>query len=122
MPTNEDPAHTPDALYHAAQRGLTAMPDSARNMMIEGTKRFMGTIVEYKDLMMMYSCAIREIETKIEILNTEFRVRYHRNPISSISTRLKSTKSIAEKLARQNLPPTACNGQVRTTLQDVCSI
>ncbi len=38
------------------------------------------------------------------VLNTEFKIRYQRNPISSISTRLKRTASITDKLERQNFP------------------
>ena len=42
--------------------------------------------------------------TNFEILNTEFKIRYQRNPISAVTTRLKRSGSIAEKLSRQNLP------------------
>ncbi len=52
----------------------------------------------------MYTCAIKEIQTKFDILNTEFGARYRRNPISSISSRLKSTASIVGKLERRGLP------------------
>ncbi|MDD3409517.1 MAG: GTP pyrophosphokinase family protein [Eubacteriales bacterium] len=69
--------------------------------MLSQTKRLMGTLVNYKELMMMYTCAMKEIQTKFEVLNTEFKVRYQRNPISAITTRLKKTSSITEKLARQ---------------------
>lgn len=64
-------------------------------------KRMAGTLVDYKDLMMMYACAMKEVQTKFEVLNTEFNVRYQRNPICSINTRLKKTPSIREKLAKQ---------------------
>lgn len=67
------------------------------------TKKMMGTVVEYKELMMMYACAIKEVRTKFEVLNTEFNIRYQRNPIASISSRLKRTSSIVDKMARQNL-------------------
>lgn len=80
--------------------GMTTLPDAAMNAMYDHTKRLMGTIVDYKELMMMYTCAMKEIQTKFEILNTEYKVRYQRNPISSISTRLKKTASITEKLAK----------------------
>ena len=59
-------------------------------------------MIEYKELMMMYTCAMKEVRTKFEVLNTEFNVRYQRNPISSISTRLK--RSITDKLSRTNSP------------------
>jgi len=70
------------------------------NSLMKTTKKFVGTIVEYKELMMMYSCAMKEVKTKFDVLNTEFKVQYERNPIDHISTRLKSTVSITEKLAK----------------------
>ena len=66
----------------------------------EHSKRVIGNMIEYKELMMMYACAIKEIRTKFEILDTDFKVRYSRNPISNIKSRVKSTASIAKKLKR----------------------
>ncbi len=79
--------------------GANVMNDLKRQ-----TIQMMGMVVEYKDLMMMYTCAIKEIQTKFDVLNTEFEARYSRNPISSVHTRLKSTAGIMQKLAKLNLP------------------
>ena len=68
------------------------------------TKKVMWTLVQYKDMQMKYSCAIKEIKTKFDVLSTEFNVKHKRNPISSISSRLKSTESIVNKLMRKDLP------------------
>lgn len=46
----------------------------------------------------MYRGAIREIQTKLEVLNDEFSTRYQRNPISFIKSRIKSPESIIKKL------------------------
>ncbi|SEF93627.1 GTP pyrophosphokinase [Lachnospira multipara] len=51
-----------------------------------------------------YKCAMLEVETKFKVLNEQFSLDHERNPISSISTRLKSPQSIAEKLRRKNIP------------------
>ena len=51
----------------------------------------------------LYSSAVREIQTRLEVLNEEFSVRYDHNPIHHVESRLKSTKSIIEKLRRKNL-------------------
>ncbi len=67
---------------------------------VNQTKKFMDMLVGYRELMMMYACAIKEVRTKFEVLDTEFSVRYQRNPISTISTRLKHTNSIMAKLER----------------------
>ena len=53
---------------------------------------------------MMYSCAIREVKTKLEVLNDELSVRNQRNPIEMIKSRVKKPVSIVEKLHRKNLP------------------
>ena len=54
----------------------------------------------YRELMMMYNCAILEIRTKLDVLSTEFTVK-SRNPIEFIKTRIKKPKSILEKLQRK---------------------
>ena len=61
-------------------------------------------IKKYNNLMAYYRCAIMEIETKFNVLNEEFSLRYDRNPINSIHTRLKSMESVREKLERKGLP------------------
>ena len=33
-----------------------------------------GTVVDYRELRMMYSCAIKEVRTKFDVLNSEFNV------------------------------------------------
>ncbi len=57
-------------------------------------------------LMSYYKCAMMEVETKLNVLNEEFSLRFDRNPISNIQSRLKSPVSIEEKLAAKNLPMT----------------
>ena len=79
-----------------------------------------GTVVDYREMRMRYSCAIKEVRTKFDVLNSEFNVRYQRNPIASISSRLKSSSSIMEKLARKGLDFTVDN--VEATLYDVAGI
>lgn len=60
----------------------------------------------YEELMAYYRCAIMEIETKFNVLNEELSLKYDRNPIETIKSRLKSPDSIVEKLQRRNFPPT----------------
>lgn len=59
---------------------------------------------EFATLMSYYKCAMMEVETKFNVLNEEYSLAYDRNPISSIKTRLKSPRSIAEKIERKGLP------------------
>ena len=53
-------------------------------------------------LMMRYDSAIREVRTKLEILNDELAVTREDSPIASITSRRKKASSIMEKLVRQN--------------------
>lgn len=75
---------------------------------------------EFQEMQMMYSCAIREVRTKAEVLNDEMSVRYNRNPISSISSRVKKPESIAQKLYKKGLPFTV--EAVMANLSDVAGV
>ncbi len=48
----------------------------------------------------LYSSATREIATKFENLNNEFKYTHDRNPIKHIQTRVKTPSSIVSKLIR----------------------
>lgn len=65
-----------------------------------------GILQKYNKLMAYYRCAIMEVETKFNVLNEEFSLRYDRNPINGIKSRLKRLDSIKEKLERRDLPLT----------------
>ena len=56
---------------------------------------------DYMEMAQLYKSAIREITTKLEVLDSEFSVRYDHNPIHHIDNRLKSIASIVEKLRRK---------------------
>ena len=57
--------------------------------------QFLNNATKFYNLMMMYRCAIREIQTKLEVLDDEFSVENNRNPISFIKTRIKQPNSIS---------------------------
>lgn len=86
----------------------------------ERRRQMVDTVVDYKEMRMRYSCAIKEVRTKFDVLNSEFNVRYQRNPIASISSRLKSSTSIMRKLDRKELSFTLEN--VEKNLFDVAGI
>lgn len=71
-------------------------------------------------LMSYYKCAMMEVETKLKVLNEEFSMRFDRNPISSIQTRLKSPVSIEEKLASKTLPMTIQS--IEKNLNDIAGV
>lgn len=84
------------------------------------SKKIMNMIIEYKELMMMYNCALKQIRTKFEILNAEFNVRYQRNPINFINTRLKRPTSIIEKMKRNDIPLSVEN--IEPNINDIAGI
>ena len=59
---------------------------------------------KFNKLMAYYRCAMMEIETKFNVLNEEFSLRYDRNPINGMKSRLKNPISIKEKFDRKNIP------------------
>ena len=83
-------------------------------------REIMLRIVEFKELLMRNACAIKEIKTKLEILNTEFALRYRRNPIHSINTRLKSMSSIGMKMEKYGKPFTV--ESIEENLHDIAGV
>ncbi len=68
----------------------------------------------------LYESAIREIETKLEIIDSEFQSNFSRNPIHNVSSRLKSPESIAGKLIKKNIPITA--ESIIANLHDIAGV
>lgn len=59
---------------------------------------------EFFTMQCRYQAAIREVQTKLEILDNEFQSKHRRNPIHHMQCRMKSIPSIIEKLQRKGLP------------------
>ncbi|MBR5310557.1 MAG: GTP pyrophosphokinase family protein [Oscillospiraceae bacterium] len=75
---------------------------------------------EYAKLMAYYRCAIMEVETKFKVLNEEFSLRFDRNPIENVKSRLKRPISIRNKLKKYGYPLTMSN--IEEQLHDVAGI
>ena len=54
----------------------------------------------WKTIIFLYNAALKEVGTKLEILNEEFQHVLHYNPIEHIKTRIKTPESIVKKLHR----------------------
>ena len=74
----------------------------------------------FVNLMMEFRCALMEIETKLNVLNSEFALTHNRNPIQTIKTRLKQPASILEKLNRKGLEVSIAN--MEEHLSDVAGV
>ncbi len=53
---------------------------------------------EWSNALLLYDAALKEINTKLEILNNEFKLAHQYNPIEHITSRIKTPQSIAKKL------------------------
>lgn len=71
---------------------------------MEHPETLLERLEPFNRLMMMYTCASMEIETKLKVLNAEFSLHHNRNPFESIKTRIKTPGSILEKTKRKNIP------------------
>ncbi len=63
----------------------------------------------YEEVMLIYSAALRQIQTKLGILNDEFQHVHNYNPIEHIKGRIKSPDSIVKKLKRHGYESTLEN-------------
>ena len=57
-------------------------------------------IDSWKEVTLVYSAALRQMETKMQILNDEFQHVHQYNPIEHIKSRIKSPESIVKKLKK----------------------
>lgn len=86
---------------------------SRTNELFEQTRPF-------AELMMRYKCAMLEVKTKLDVLNTQLSLEKERNPFESIESRLKSPQSIMEKLSRKGLEATV--ESIEENLNDIAGI
>ena len=63
----------------------------------------------WKEVNLIYNAALRQIETKMEILNEEFQHVHQYNPIEHIKSRIKTPESIVKKLRRHGYESTIEN-------------
>lgn len=91
-----------------------------QNISDEDNERVKELFHNFQECMMMYSCAIREVRTKFEVLNDHLTVAYKRNPIEMIKSRVKKPRSIVDKLRRRGLE--VSTDSVMKNLNDVAGI
>ena len=64
---------------------------------------------EWNHALLLYNAVLKEICTKLEILNSEFKLAHQYNPIEHITSRIKSASSIARKIRIKGLELTVEN-------------
>lgn len=66
-------------------------------------------IDSWKEVNLIYNSALKEIGTKLEILNDEFQHVHQYNPIEHIKSRIKAPESIVKKLKKNGYESTISN-------------
>ena len=65
--------------------------------------------ITWEEIILLHNSALKEIGTKLEILNDEFQHIHQYNPIEHIKSRIKSPESIVRKLKRKGYEVTLEN-------------
>lgn len=78
------------------------------------------TFMEFMQLAHVYESAIEVVKTYLGILDSEFNIKFQRNPIHNIESRLKSADSIMNKLMKKGIPFTPENA--KKNLLDIAGI
>lgn len=86
----------------------------------EEAQKLFNNYNEIKAMQHLYNAAIKEIRTKLEILNDEFQVTQSRNPIHHVESRLKSTESMIKKLMNRGYPVSI--DSAKKNLNDIAGI
>ena len=96
---------------------IGSLNDIDQNLLREN---FGEITARYLEMQHLFLSATREISTKLEILDDEFQFRHKRNPIHHMQSRLKTPKSIFEKLRRKGLEISL--ESVKENLTDIAGI
>ena len=81
--------------------GLTVATDKGLDDL--QCQRLLSENRRYQEVMLQYRCALKALESRLEILNEEFSLQHDRNPIESMKSRLKSPSSIMNKMHKRGL-------------------
>ena len=66
---------------------------------------------DWQTMILLYNSALKEVGTKLEILNDEFQHIHQYNPIEHIKSRVKTSESIVRKLKKRGYESTLENMQ-----------
>ncbi|GAA2224910.1 GTP pyrophosphokinase family protein [Herbiconiux moechotypicola] len=89
-----------------------------------GTQEMLAFAVGLRDtvqrLSMEHRFAVAEVETKVMILREEFLHLHRYNPIEHVKSRVKSPKSLIEKVLRKGCAPDA--EAIRASIRDIAGV
>lgn len=100
--------------------GIIKTTREKRVLQVKGAEEKAGIIMEinidrasdvdsWKEVMLIYNSALKQVETKLEVLNDEFQHVHRYNPIEHIKSRIKTSESIVKKLKKNGYESTISN-------------
>ncbi len=72
-------------------------------------EKFNEGVTSWETVIFLFNSALKEVGTKVDILNDEFRHVHKYNPIEYVKSRIKSPESIVKKLKRHGYESTIDN-------------
>ena len=75
---------------------------------------------EMAGFLLLYHSAVKEVKTKLEILDEEFKIKRKRNPIEYMKSRIKTPKSIMSKLERKGFEISIASA--KNNLHDIAGV
>jgi len=61
---------------------------------------YYALVSEYQQMILLYESAVKQLITKFEIFNQEYKMRGARNPIETVKSRVKGPESIVRKMKK----------------------
>ena len=115
VPLNPQPYEGPDKriVTEQTESALEQLDDDALN-------EIYAMRDDFARFMMPYKFAMDEVMTKISILREEFSQLHAENPIEHVNSRLKTTESVLQKVARKGIEPSY--SAIRQTITDIAGI
>lgn len=78
------------------------MPSMSDESMLQMSAEFQQMVSDFFSVQCRYQAGIREVQTKLEILDEEFQMLHCRNPIHHMQSRMKTIQSMMDKLQRRH--------------------
>jgi len=90
--------------------------DAIRDVMPENKEdQIQAVFYSFLELEYLYDSAIELVKAQLNIFDNEFSMRFQRNPIHNVESRIKTPQSIVDKLQRKNMPLTPESARVNLT-------
>lgn len=104
----------------AGPRASASSPEYYERIAPESLAYYETFALRLRAILQKYEAAMMEMKVRFEIIDKDLRLRQHRNRIHHIESRVKTPRSIYEKLGRYGKEPTLEN--VEHYLMDVAGI